>query len=276
MQIIIDTERRELVCQEAGQSRSLPLYSPEAFDLISRQWLKVGWSLKYSYSYSWLGRPIIQLPEDVLRVQEVIFATAPDVIIETGVAHGGSLIFYASLFKVMGKGRVIGVDLEIRPHNRQAIEAHSLAPLITLVEGNSVAPTTLDRVRSLLHPGEKVLVILDSCHTRQHVAAELAAYSPLVTPGSYIVATDGIMRDLSDLPTGRPEWAHENPWEAARDFAQTHPEFDWAVPPRPFDESQYPHPLTYWPGAWLRRLHQPSADRLMTEPLPPGDHQGSA
>jgi len=150
-----------------------------------------------------MGRPIIQLPEDIVRIQEVIYALQPDVIIETGVAHGGSLVFYASLFSAMGKGRVIGVDIEIRPHNRRAIEAHPLSRLITLIEGSSIEPETIARVKAQIRLGEKVMVILDSNHTRDHVRAELEAYAPLVAIGSYIVACDGIVRDLQGAPRGR-------------------------------------------------------------------------
>jgi cephalosporin hydroxylase len=135
MKLIIDTTEKTLTCEIDSQKQVLYLYTKEAFELISLQWVKVGWNQKYSYTFSWLGRPIIQLPEDMIRIQEVIYQVKPDVIIETGVAHGGSLIYYASLFKAMGKGRVVGVDIEIRPHNRKAIEEHELSSFITLVEG---------------------------------------------------------------------------------------------------------------------------------------------
>src|SRR5262249_2601890 len=161
-----------------------------------KEWLNVGWTQRYSYSFTWLGRPLIQLPEDVLRIQEVIHRVKPDVIVETGVAHGGSLILYASLCKAMDRGRVIGIDIEIRPHNRSAIEAHPLAHYITLIEGSSTDASVVGRVKSLIKPSETVLVILDSNHTRGHVLAELEAYAPIVTPNSYIVATDGIMADV--------------------------------------------------------------------------------
>src|ERR1700712_2912009 len=128
-----------------------------------------------------MGRPVIQLPDDMVRIQEVIWQVRPTVIVETGVAHGGSLIFYASLFAAMGEGRVIGVDIEIRPNNRQAIEAHPLFDRIRLIEGSSTASATVDLVRSQLRPDDRVLVILDSNHTRQHVADELEAYAPLVS-----------------------------------------------------------------------------------------------
>src|SRR5262249_4422712 len=158
------------------------------------------------------------LPEDVLRIQEVIHRVKPDVIVETGVAHGGSLIFYASLCKATDRGRVIGVDIEIRPHNRAAIEAHPLAGDGNLIEGSSTNAAVVDRVKSLIRQGETVLVILDSNHSRNHVIDELEAYAPLVTPGSYIVATDGIMADVAGRPGSQPDWTWNNPQEAAKAF----------------------------------------------------------
>ena len=133
MKISVDFETQTLTTEKNGQKTSAPLYSKEAFETISQVWLKVGWNEKYPYTFSWMGRPVIQNPEDMIRIQEVIYRIRPDVIVETGIAHGGSLIFYASLFKAMGKGRVIGVDIEIRPHNRKAIESHELFSFLTLI-----------------------------------------------------------------------------------------------------------------------------------------------
>lgn len=253
MKITIDTDLAILSCDDGKHGR-IPLYSPEAFDVISRQWLKVGWDQKYTYTFTWLGRPVIQLPEDLMRVQEVLYKTKPDVLVETGVAHGGSLVFYASMFKVMGRGRVIGVDIHIRPQNRLAIEDHSLADWITLVEGDSVQDETVNHVKAQVRPGETVMVVLDSCHTYQHVMNELNAYHSLVTPGSFLVAADGVMKDLSDVPRGQASWIHDNPQAAIRDFAARHPEFQLEVPALPFNESPLQKGPTYWPGAWLRRL----------------------
>jgi cephalosporin hydroxylase len=221
---------------------------------LSRHWLRLGWNQKYTYTFSWLGRPIIQLPEDMVRAQEAIVRVRPDVIIETGIAHGGSLIFYASLCKLMGRGRVIGIDIEIRPHNRRAIEAHDLYPFLTLVEGGSTDPLIVEEVKKRIGPNESVMVFLDSNHTRKHVLAELNAYGPLVTPGSYIVATDGIMKDLGDVPRGQRDWAQDNPTAAARDFLKTNPLFRLEQPPWPFNESTLGENVTHWPGAWLVRL----------------------
>ncbi len=257
MKLILDTQAQTLTVEETGQPQTLPLYSKEAFEVLSRQWVRVGWNQKYQYTFSWMGRPVIQLPEDMLRMQEVIFNLQPDVIIETGVAHGGSLIFYASLCKAMERGRIIGIDIEIRPHNRQAIEAHPLSDRITLIEGSSTAPDIVAQVKALVQPGEKVLVILDSNHSYAHVLAELQAYASLVSPGSYIVATDGIMQDLADVPRGTPNWVTDNPTCAARDFAAEHPEFKIEQPRWPFNESELEQNITHWPGAWLQRLPQP-------------------
>lgn len=253
MKIIIDTEAKTLFQQLEKKSSQIDLYSKQAFEIISQLWLKVGWNEKHPYTFTWLGRPIIQNPEDIIRTQEVIWRIKPDVILETGVAHGGSLIFYASLCKAIGKGRVIGVDIEIRPHNRTAIENHVLYPHITLIEGSSIDPAIVQQVKSLTKPNETVLIFLDSNHTKEHVLAELKAYHNLVTPGSYIVATDGSMKDLADVPRGKPEWVWDNPTVAAEEFVQNHPEFVIEQPAWSFNESELSENITHWPGAWLRR-----------------------
>lgn len=254
MKMEIDLSDKTLKMTRNGKLEELGLYSREAFEAISHVWLKVGWNEKYPYTFSWLGRPLIQLPEDVMRIQEVIYRVKPDLIIETGVAHGGGLIFYASLCKAMSKGRVIGVDIEVRKHNRSAIEAHELGDYITLIEGDSVAPEVVSEVTRHIKPNATVLVILDSNHTKEHVAAELEAYSGLVTPGSYIVATDGSMEFLNDVPRGSENWSSNNPAAAARDFVAKHPEFVMEQPVWQFNESDLKKNITHWPNAWLRRL----------------------
>ncbi|RYD29317.1 MAG: hydroxylase [Verrucomicrobiaceae bacterium] len=254
MKLTIDTDQKTLEVINGDQKSAHDLYSRDAFEILSREWIRVSWNQRYPYTFSWMGRPVIQLPEDMIRIQEVIYQVKPTVIIETGVAHGGSLIYYASIFKAMGlQSRIIGVDIEIRPHNRAAIEAHELFPYITLVEGSSTAPEIVDQVKGLLKPGDTVLVILDSNHTFDHVAGELEAYHSMVTPGSYIVATDGVMEIVHDVPRGTPGWDKDNPSEAARQFAARHPEFTLGQPGWPFNESQLRQNITYWPDAWLRR-----------------------
>lgn len=261
MKIVIDTVLQTLCCQNGEQVQEVPLYSPEAFQRLSQWWVKVGWNEKYAYTFTWLGRPIIQLPEDMIRVQEVIYELKPDVIIETGVAHGGSAVFYAGLCKLMGKGRVIGVDISIRPHNRTAIQQHELAGYITLVEGNSTAPEVVGAVGAGLQTGEKVMVILDSCHAKAHVLAELEAYAPLVSPGSYLVITDGLVQDLADVPRGQEQWQWDNPRSAVAEFLPRHPEFIMLQPARKFRESPLQENVTYWPGAWLQKTDINAAGR---------------
>jgi cephalosporin hydroxylase len=249
----VDLERGQVRAETSTGVVEAPLNSAEAFDLISDAWLRCGWDTKYVYGFSWLGRPIIQLPEDMFRMQELVFALKPDVILETGVAHGGSLIFYASLCKAMEKGRIIGIDIEIRPHNRTEIESHFLKEYITLIEGSSTAPETFNAARQGIKPGETVLVCLDSCHTKEHVLAELNLYAPLVTPGSYIIAMDGIMEKVVGAPRTNADWTWNNPRQAAHEFLKTHPEFELVEPPRPFNEGAIASRVTYWPDAFLRR-----------------------
>jgi len=249
----IDLERGLVEVDRPMGTITYPIGSPQAFEWISRAWLRSGWDGKYVYSFTWMGRPIIQLPDDVLRMQEALYAVRPDVVVETGVAHGGGLVFYASLFRAMRRGRVVGVDIEIRPHNRHAIETHEMADLITLIEGSSTEPAIVDQVRAQVRPGETVLVILDSNHSKRHVREELEVYGPLVSPGSYIVATDGIMGDLIGAPRSQPDWGWNNPRVAAEEFLAAHPEFELAPPAFPFNEGTLTDRVTYWPGAWLRR-----------------------
>lgn len=253
MKLTIDTANKLLIHNADGQKRKVALYSKEAFELISRQWLKLGWNQKYSYSFTWMGRPIIQLPEDMVRIQEVIFRVKPDFIVETGIAHGGSLIFYASLCKAMGKGSIIGIDVDIREYNRKEIESHELSSYITLVEGSSIDRVIVDRVKSLVQNGKVTLVILDSCHSKQHVLDELEAYYDVVSPNSYIVVTDGILGDLYDVPGAQDYRVKGNPTEAVDEFLKTHSDFILDKPAWPFNESRLTENVTYWPNAWIRR-----------------------
>ena len=252
--IQVDLANGRIQVERDGTTTEYDMASPEAFAIMSKAWLRCGWDTKYVYGFSWLGRPIIQLPEDLLRIQQVIFDIKPDVIIETGVAHGGSLVFYATVCKAMDKGHVIGVDIEIRPHNRSALEQHCLFPYITLVEGDSVAPEIVEQVRSLVGHAQTVLVCLDSCHTKQHSLNELHAYAPLVTPGSYIVVMDGIMKDLAGAPRSNPDWEWNNPYEAIKDFVASHGDFVVEEPDFGFNEGMIQQRVTYWPNAFIRRI----------------------
>ncbi len=254
MKLVIDQDNGRMTVEQDGASRDIDLYSDEAFELISHQYVRVGWNQKQVYSYSWMGRPVIQLPDDMVRTQEVIYGLKPDLLIETGIAHGGSLIFYASLMQAMGHGRVLGIDIEIRPHNRTAIEAHEMFHRIDMIEGSSTDPAIVAKAATAAAGADTVLVILDSNHTYDHVMAELEAYAPLVTPGSYIVSTDGVMRDVVGVPRAGEGWATDNPANAAEDFAAAHPEFVIEQPAWPFNESTLSKNVTHYPSAWLRRV----------------------
>lgn len=249
----IDTGARVVEVEDAGGPRLLEFGDPTAFELVTKAWLQVGWDVKHVYRYTWLGRPIIQLPEDIVRLQEVIVALRPDVIIETGVAHGGSLMLFASLCELLGNGRVIGVERELRPHNRAAIEAHGLSERVTIVEGDSSDPGTLARVQGVLGDPERVFVFLDSNHSRDHVLAELRLYAPLVSVGSYVVVADGIVRELADAPRSGPDWGWDNPLSAIDAFLAERDDFAQEDPPRPFQEGRVEADITYWPRGWLRR-----------------------
>lgn len=234
--------------------REVAIDSDEAFAALVQLWTVLGWRKKYSYRFSWMGRPVIQLPEDMLRTQELIWRVKPDLLIETGIAHGGSLVFYASLFEAMGKGRVLGVDIDIRRHNRTAIEAHPMIRRISMIEGSSIAPDIVAQVRAHVRKGEVVLVMLDSNHSKAHVLEELRAYAPMVSPGSYIVATDGVMEQLAGGPRAPASWRDDNPKAAAQVFLLENKNFVLDPPSPPFDESDVRTEPTYWPGAYLKRV----------------------
>lgn len=252
--IIDETTASVTVVDDGGHATSFPMASGEAFKAASDAWLRVGWDAKHVYTFTWMGRPIIQLPEDMVRLQEVIWTLKPDVVIETGVAHGGSLIYYASLFEAMGRGRVIGIEIEIRAHNRTAIEAHPMFGRIELVEGSSTAPEIVAQVKAMVAEGERALVILDSNHSYAHVTAELRAYADVVPVGSYIVSTDGIMEQVVGAPRSEVDWATNNPQQAALDFVAEDDRFIIEEPAWLFNESSVTERVTYWPSCFVKRV----------------------
>ena len=250
MKFEIDLDKRELI----HDNKILPFASREAFACLSNLWLQVGWDVKYVYSFTWLGRPIIQLPDDMIRIQEVIYRIKPTLIIETGIAHGGSLIFYASLLKMLGTGRVVGIDIDIRAHNRKAIESHEMFPMITLIEGSSIDTTIADSVKAQIKKEDIVLIVLDSCHAKDHVLNELRLYSKFVSIGSYIVATDGIAQEVAGAPRTKDDWIWNNPQEAVKEFLQENDNFILEKIKPMFNESLVDSSPTYWPNAWLKRV----------------------
>ena len=201
-------------------------YSAEGFDILSTLWFKSAVVHKINYEPFWLGMKTIQFPSDIVLVQEAVWKAQPEVIIECGVAHGGSTILYASLCELMGKGNVIGIDVEIRPHNRKAIFSHKMADRIQLIERSSIAMETIAEVRKKVRTAKSVMVILDSKHTAAHVAKEINLYQEFVTPGSYLVVMDGGLGYLSDIPNGKAQWREDNPLTAINEFLAQTDEFE--------------------------------------------------
>lgn len=187
---------------------------------LSNIWLREVSRTKYAYNFTWMGRPIIQLPQDLVAMQELIWKIKPDLIVETGIAHGGSLIFHASLLELCGgDGQVVGIDIDIRAHNRAEIEAHPMFKRITLLEGSSIDPAIADQVYRLAEGKRRVLVCLDSNHTHDHVLRELELYSPLVKKDSYLVVFDTAIEDMpAGFVTDRPWGKGNNPKTAVWEF----------------------------------------------------------
>jgi len=213
--------------QQRNRAKIQELGADRALREASTQWIVDSARHEYSYHFSWLGRPIIQYPQDIVALQEIIWAVKPEIIVETGIAHGGSLILSASMLELIGgAGRVVGVDIEIRPHNRSAIEAHPMAKRITLIEGSSIDGGIAAQVRAYASGRAPVLVILDSNHTHEHVRRELELYSPLVSKGSYLLVFDTV---IDDMPAGsflnRPWGQGNNPKTAVHEFLKTNHRF---------------------------------------------------
>ncbi len=205
---------------------------------------------RYTYLWSWMGVPIIQMPPDIVATQEVIWATKPDVIIETGVARGGSVIFYASMLTLIGKGKVVGVDIDIRAHNRDTIEKHPMASRIALIEGSSIDRETIARVKAEIPTGAAVMLVLDSDHSKNHVLAELRALSPLVTQGQFLVVADTLLGRLKPEQTPRARsrfWPPgDEPLAAVQEFLKENDRF------RPDEEVNGKLILSSSPGGYLR------------------------
>lgn len=214
-------DRKEFVTQVVEEIQAM--HSNKALHDVTASWMQASLPINYSYHFSWMGLPIIQYPQDIVAMQEIIWKTKPDCIIETGVARGGSAIFYASMMKMMDlPGIIIGVDIDIRPHNRESIEKHPLSSSIKLIEGSSVAPETVAEVKKLTKDKKRILVIFDSMHTHEHVLAELQAYSPLVTKDCYLVVFDTIVEDMPDnFFLNRPWGKGNNPKTAVHEFLKT-------------------------------------------------------
>lgn len=227
--------------------------------------LRASIAAQYSYNFAWMGRPIIQYPQDMVAMQELIWQVKPDLIIETGIAHGGSLIFSASMLAQLdlceaiesgvsinpreSRRKVLGIDIDIRAHNRAAIEAHPMATRIQMLQGSSIAPDTIEQVHAIAAEYPRVLVCLDSNHTHDHVLAELEAYAPLVSAGSYCVVFDTIIEDMPEsMFPDRPWGPGDNPKTAVWEYLKNHPEFE-------IDQSiQHKLLITVAPDGYLKRI----------------------
>ncbi len=243
------THRRRLLLDDGAELAPVDVDSRAGIHDLAPFWTRATWSNQLYKEVRWLGLPMLQLPEDVLMLQEVFWDVRPDVVVETGVARGGSTILWASLLAMGGGREVVGVDIHIPSDVREAVETHPLGGFAHLVEGNSVAEDVVARVRERIRDDDRVLVVLDSDHSRAHVRAELESYAPVVTPGSYLVATDGVMQSLADAPRGRAEWAHDNPLAAVNEWLEERDDYER-------DESRERLLATYFPSAWLRRRGQ--------------------
>lgn len=231
--------------QQAGKQEIAAMGQDADFKALSTRWMQQSVPHKYSYHFQWMGRPIIQYPGDVIAMQEIIWDYQPDLIIETGIAHGGSLVYYASLLELIGnpEAYIVGIDVDIRPHNREALEQHPMAHRIRLMEGSSVAMSVLEEVKKHVSGKQRILVILDSNHTHDHVLQELILYSPFVKKDGYLIVFDTIVEDLAVLddenvsthPEGanaaprvsshRPWGAGNNPKTAVWEFLKTNDRF---------------------------------------------------
>ncbi len=198
----------------------------ERLKKATEQFLVESIKSQYSYNFSWMGRPVIQYPQDIVAMQEIIWDIKPDLIIETGVAHGGSLILYASLLELIGSGEVLGIDIDIRAHNREAIESHKMSKRIKLIQGSSISEEVLEKVRKEAKGKERIMVLLDSNHTHDHVLAEMNLYSSFVTKGSYLVVFDTVVEDLPEEGViDRPWGKGNNPKTAVWEFLESNDAF---------------------------------------------------
>jgi len=208
------------------ENRIKSYHDDRHFLKLSQNWLIESFKKKYEYNFTWLGRPIIQYPFDIISIQELIWKVKPDLIIETGIAHGGSIIFSASMLEIIGKGEVLGIDIDIRQHNKIEIQKHPMYKRITMIEGSSVDKVVFQKVKKIVNDHKIVLLLLDSNHTHDHVLHELQLYSQFVSLNSYIVVFDTFIEDLPDeLSQDRPWGKGNNPKTAVKEFLKDNQKF---------------------------------------------------
>lgn len=201
------------------------MYKDKKFKEKTKKWFEHSWKYEYLYHFRWLGLPIIQFPQDIIAIQELIWKVKPDLIIETGIARGGSIILSASILEIIGSGEVVGIDIDIRKHNRKAIEKHHLFKRITMIEGSSIDKKIVEQVYKISKDKKKIMVLLDSNHTHKHVLEEMRAYSPLVRKGSYMVVFDTMVEELPKKFFDRPWDVGNNPKTAVKEFLKKNGRF---------------------------------------------------
>jgi cephalosporin hydroxylase len=216
----------EITIKTKGKEKTFSLYSKEGFDYLSLLWLKLGAQNRLMYEVNWMGVPFIQLAEDLVMMQELVWTLKPDVIVECGIGQGGGILFYSSILELIGKGKVIGVDIDIRLPNRKRIENSSFKNRIELIEGSSISPNVVKQLRRKLENTESVLIILDSDHTYKHVLAELNLYHSFVTKDSYLVVMDGGAAHVWDIPRDQSKYKDDHPILAIEEFLKNNNNFE--------------------------------------------------
>jgi len=219
----------------------------EELEAIGKQWTKVAAENRLSYELEWLGVPVIQTPEDLFLMQELIFRMQPDFIVETGIAHGGSLIYYASLLELLNKGTVIGIDIDIRKHNKDVIQKHPMYKRIEMIQGSSTSPQVIQQLRKRIPRNSKVIVCLDSDHTKTHVLRELELYHNFILPGGYLVVFDTNTSELAELGVCEEKYVNNSPMEAIQEFLQNNDSFA-------IDENFNKLYISYSPNGYLKRI----------------------
>jgi len=253
MKLLINTSTKKVHITKEYSKLNLSLYSKKAFNSLSNFWLEYIWNQKYTYRFTWLGFPIIQLPDDIINIQELIYKERPKYIVETGVAHGGSIIFYASLVKLLNLKKVIGIEKKIKKKNLTNLQKDPLKNYFKIMQGDSTSEEIVKKVKSIIKKN-KTLVILDSNHSSEHVYKELVAYSNILQKKSLIVATDGIVDFMQFAPRRLKYNKKGGPILAIKKFLSENKKFKQINPTNLFNESNVDQNVTHWQNGWIRKI----------------------
>jgi cephalosporin hydroxylase len=253
MKLSIDTNHRNIKLYTNKKNLIFNLYTKKAFNILSNFWLEYVWNQKYTYRFTWLGYPIIQLPDDIINIQELIYKEKPKYIIETGVAHGGSIIFYASIAKLLNLKKVIGIEKKIKKKNLLKLKKSHLKKFFQIIEGDSTSKKIVKKISSIIK-NEKTLIILDSNHSFEHVYKELISYSSILKKNSFIIATDGIVDVMKFAPRRFMYNKNGGPVLAVKKFLNNNKKFRDFIPINLFNESKVDKNLTHWQNGWLKKI----------------------